>query len=170
MSTTTSKDELVQIIENERAQWDALVATATPEQMTSVPLTEDWTFRDLAAHLLAWREWGLERLEAAADNLPRPNPPYPPALESDDDINAWFHQRDLDRSALDVTSAFSSSFDRLKQIVANLSDAALSEPARFPYLDGEAIGPIIADGRFFEHIHEEHGPDIEVWRRRIQTA
>ena len=65
MSAIPPKEELLAIIDDEHAQWDALSEGATPEQMTSIPLAGDWTFRDLTAHLLAWREWGLDRLEAA---------------------------------------------------------------------------------------------------------
>ena len=170
MSPIPPKAELLAIIDDEHAQWDALTTGATPEQMSTIPLAGDWTFRDLTAHLLAWREWGLDRLEAAAANQPPPPRPFPAELDSVDAVNQYFHERDAHRSARALNSAFSASFDRLRDAVAGLSDDDLADPHKFPYLKGVALGASIGDRSFFEHIHDEHDPELEAWRRAIRGA
>lgn len=170
MLQTATKADLWQRIDDERGWWDSLVARATPEQMESIRISDDWAVRDLVAHLLSWWEWRLTRLNAAVNNEPKPNPPFPAGLESIDDKNAWFHQDKLNRSAHELTTTFSESFERLKGIVSNLPDEELADPARIPFLEGHALGPSIADGSFFEHVHEQHARDIQTWKARTQSA
>jgi hypothetical protein len=168
MTPIPPRDELLAIIDDEHAQWDALSVGSTPEQMTTIPLAGAWTFRDLTAHLLAWRQWGLDRLEAAAANQPPPPRPFPADLDSVDAVNLYFHERDAHRSVDELNSAFSASFDRLREIVTRLSDDALSDPHKVPYLKGVALGATIGDRSFFEHINNEHAPELEVWRKAIR--
>lgn len=169
MSPIPPKNELLAIVDREKAYWDSLIDGVPFDQMTNVPIEADWTFRDVTAHLLAWREWGLARLDAIARNQPLPKPPYPAAFGDDvDQINAWFHEQYRNRSAEDVTSAFSAAFDRLKDALSRFSEADLADPDKFPYLEGNSLGQLIADGRFFDHIHDEHGPAIEIWQKRVR--
>ena len=46
----------------------------------------EWTFKDLAAHLLGWRNRTIARLEAAAGRVEKPPAnPWPAELDDDDD-------------------------------------------------------------------------------------
>ena len=130
MQQTLTRNDTLQAVRDEREWWDAMVADTGRERMSSIRITEDWTLRDLIAHLLSWWEWRLTRLQASVNYEPKPEPPYPANLESIDEQNAWFHQQKLDRSAQDLTSAFSRSFDQLEQIVVGLSDDELADRYR----------------------------------------
>jgi hypothetical protein len=44
-----------------------------------------------------------------------------------------------------------------------LPDDALSDPNRFPWLEGDALAEAIVSGEFFSHLHEEHEPEIRRW-------
>jgi hypothetical protein len=140
-----------------------MVAETGPDKMDSIRITDDWTLRDLIAHLLSWWEWRLARLQAAVNREPRPDPPYPANLESIDEQNAWFHQQKLDRSANDLTSAFSSSFDQLEQIASGLSDGELADPHHILFLKGKSLADAITSGNFFEHTHVQHAAQVDVW-------
>jgi len=169
MQQTATKAQALQSIDEERKWWDSLVARTTLDQMESIQITGNWTIRAFAAHLLSWWEWRLTRLNAAANNEPKPNPPFPADLQSIDDINAWFHQDKLNRSAQELTSAFSQSFGQLKEVVSNLSDDELADPNRIPFLEGRALVPLIADRTFFEHVHVQHSREIEAWQNRTMS-
>src|SRR5919107_31720 len=52
------------------------------------------------------------------------------------------------------------SYARLAEIVQMLPDDAITDPDRFPWLEGNALGPQIVSGEFFSHLHEEHEPEI----------
>ena len=71
-----------------------------------------WTFKDLAAHLAAWRNYRIPMIEAAGRGAPMPPPPWPSGFADDDydEINAWFQERDAARSLDDVLGDYDGSF------------------------------------------------------------
>ncbi|TXG80194.1 MAG: DinB family protein, partial [Thermomicrobiales bacterium] len=90
------KHQLVEIIEEERTDWEALLADVDPDRIDEPGVNGNWSFRDVTAHLLAWRDGGIRLLEAEARGEPEPPTPWPAALTGDDEINAWLFQRDRD--------------------------------------------------------------------------
>ena len=77
MTETDARDRLVAHIRAERALWANLVNEIGEDRMTEPGPMGEWTFKDLASHLLAWRERTIARLEAAAEG--REEPPQPVA-------------------------------------------------------------------------------------------
>ena len=121
----------------------------------------EWTFKDLAAHLAAWRNYRIPMVEAAARGEPMPPPPWPTRLADDDydGINAWFQERDASRSLDDVLEDYDASFERLAAALEALPESVAHDPHGLPWMGGEAA----IDVDFTEHLHEEHMPAIRVW-------
>ena len=63
------------------------------DRMTEPGPMGAWTFKDLSAHLLGWRDRTIARLEAAAEGRTEPPAPWPAELDDDDSINAWIHEQ-----------------------------------------------------------------------------
>ncbi len=94
---------------------------------------------------------------------PEPPAPWPRELDTDDTINAWINERSRGRSLADVLADARASYDRLAAVVRALPEDALVDPNRFAWAEGNAIGPAIASGMFFGHLHDEHEPDVRAW-------
>ena len=122
-----------------------------------------WGMRENIAHITGWRARSLRRLEAAANGQPEPKPVWPATLSNDDEINDWIYEQNRERLLGEVVSESRESFARLGEIVQMLPDEALSDPAYFPWLEGQALGPAIVDGAFFGHWHEEHESEVRRW-------
>lgn len=163
MADTVSKIAVLEKVESEKAQWEALLAEVDENRVEEPGVVGDWAFKDVVAHLSAWRQWSLDRLEAASRADSSPSPPWPIALEADDEINAWIYETNHDRSANDVLRESRELFDRLRDIVQSFPEGDLSEPMRFEWMDGQSLGSAILDGSYFGHLHEEHEPDIRKW-------
>jgi hypothetical protein len=146
-------------IEGERAFWRNLVDEVGVDRMTEPGPMGEWTFKDLAGHLLGWRERTLGRLEAAVAGTAPPSPPWPADLEDDDRINDWIHERYRDRAVDDVLAGMDQSFERLAQSVAALPEDILTRPEALPWLGGEAF----AETDLFSHLHDEHMPSVRAW-------
>jgi hypothetical protein len=146
--------------------WRELVAEVGRDRMDEPGPMGEWTFRDLAAHLAAWRNLRIPVLEAAARNQPLPAPPWPPQLVDDDDRNDWFQERDRDRSLDDVLEDYDRSFDRLAAAIEALPESLAHDPNAMAWTGGEAV----VDLDFTEHLHVEHVPDIRAWLDRQGTA
>jgi hypothetical protein len=159
MTEPDRRAELIALIERERAWWRDLVDEIGEARMTEPGPMGEWTFKDMAAHLLGWRERTLGRLEAAAEGLEEPRPPWPAALEEDDSINAWIQERTSGQSVREVLDATDRSYDRLAQAVAALPEELLTRPDAFTWLGGESL----ADTNLFGHLHDEHMPSVRAW-------
>ena len=118
-----------------------------------------WTFKDLAAHLLGWRERSIARLQAVAAGQPDPPPPWPTWMDDDDTINGWIQERSDGRSTRDVLDAVDASYDALAAALGALPPEILDDPQGIPWLDGTAA----VDVDWLSHLHEEHLPSIREW-------
>jgi hypothetical protein len=157
-----SRDRLVAYIQAERAWWADLVEEIGEDRMTEPGPMGEWSFKDLAAHLLGWRDRTIARLEAAAAGREAPPAPWPQELVDDDSINAWIHERGRDRSVRDVLDDTDRSYERLATAITSLPEDLITRPDAFPWLEGEAL----ADRKLFGHLHDEHEPDIRAWLAR----
>jgi hypothetical protein len=168
--TAPSKGQVLAAIDRERDAWETLLAEVGEARMFEPGAMGDWTFKDLVAHITGWRARSLQRLEAAARGQREPPAPWPADLANDDEINDWIYEQNQERLLGEVVGESRESYARLAEIVQMLPDEALRDPQRFPWLEGEALGPAIAGGSFFGHFHEEHEPAIREWMRTRVTG
>jgi hypothetical protein len=163
MTDEDRRAALVDRIGEVRERWRRLVADVGPERLEEAGAMGDWTFKDVAAHLTAWRRRTVDRLEAAARGEPEPAPPWPASLGSDEDdpINAWIHDRTSDRPAAELLAEADSIYDDFIAAIRALPMDAVTDPRRFSWLEGEAL----ADSDFGGHL-DEHEPDVRAWLAR----
>ncbi|MDQ3549333.1 MAG: ClbS/DfsB family four-helix bundle protein [Chloroflexota bacterium] len=154
-----TRDELVQQIHDERTAWHALLAEIGEDRMEEPGPRGDWTFKDLAAHLLGWREQTIARIEAGPGG--NPPTPWPASLGTDDEINAWIHEQHRDRPLSDVLADEDRSYERFANLIATMPEDDLMTPDRFGFEGMEEKA--LVEGDFFGHLHEEHEPSIRAW-------
>jgi hypothetical protein len=150
---------VAEAVRTDREFWRALVDEVGRDRMNEPGPMGEWTFKDLTAHLAAWRNARIPMLDAVARGAPVPAPPWPADMADDDAINAWFQERDSARSLEDVLEDYDRSFDRLATVLEAMPD----DVARDPNAMSWAPGFMIVDTDFTEHLHEEHLPSIRAW-------
>lgn len=120
----------------------------------------EWTFKDMAAHLAAWRSTRIPMIEAVGRGEPVPAPPWPAAMTGDfDAINVWFYERDRDRQLDEVLAEYDGSFERLADSIEALPEAVAHDPNALPWAEGTAA----VDIAFTDHLHDDHLPDVRAW-------
>src|SRR3954462_1434477 len=99
-----------------------------------------WTFKDLTAHLAAWRNYRIPMIVAAGRGETVPAPPWPSDLAEDDYdlVNDWFRQRDEDRPLDDVLDDYDASFERLAVALESMPERIAHDPNGLPWMEGEA--------------------------------
>jgi hypothetical protein len=144
--------------------WRDLVDEVGRDRMNEPGPMGEWTFKDMAAHLAAWRNFRIPAIEAVARGEAVPAPPWPTELTEDDydAINAWIQERDRERSLDDVLDDYDGSFERLAQAIEALPETVAHDANGLPWMEGEAA----VDADFTEHLHGEHVPAVRAWLDR----
>ncbi len=150
---------VAEALRTDRQFWRVLVAEVGREHMDEPGPMGEWTFKDLAAHLAAWRNCRIPMIEAVGRGDPLPPAPWPAGMTDDDEINAWFQARDASRALDDVLDDYDQSFERLALAIEALPEDVARDPNALPW----APGYVVVDTDFTEHLHEEHLPSIRAW-------
>jgi hypothetical protein len=156
-----TRADQVAAIRADQQFWRDLAAEVGPERYAVPGAMGDWTFGDMAGHLLGWRNRTISRLEAAARGEAEPAPPWPPELDDDADINPWIREHDAGRSPEQLVADYDASYDRLIAAIASIPDELLTDPDALPWLEAPLV-----EVDFTEHLHEEHVPDVRAWLDR----
>ena len=151
--------DLVATCDRERQFWRDLVGEVKVERMNEPGPMGPWSFKDLAAHLLGWRDRTIARLEAAAEGREAPAPPWPSELRDDDPINTWFQERSDGRSVRAVLDDVDRSYERLANAIAALPEDLVTSRDAFSWMEGESL----TETKLFGHLHDEHMPSIRAW-------
>ena len=87
-----NKSELLNWLQEEYQQWQALLDQIGPARMDQPGVNGDWSVKDLVAHLAGWNRRLVDRVRAAGRGEPEPPPHWPTHLQTEDDINAWIYK------------------------------------------------------------------------------
>ena len=155
-----TRAEQIAVIRADQQFWRDLATEVGPARYPEPGPMGDWSFGDMAGHLVGWRNRTIARLEAAARGQADPPPPWPAELteldDDDDAINAWIHDQHAGRSAGQLVADYDASYDRLVWALEALPDAAFATVV-------EWLGEPLVNTDFTGHLHEEHVPSVRAW-------
>jgi hypothetical protein len=161
-----TKSEFLDDLKEENRQWESLLAQIGEARMDQPGAAGEWSIKDIVAHLAGWRKWTVLRLKAARAGVRDALPPWPPHLQTDDEINAWIYAENRERSVSDVLQESRQVFQQLLAALEALPEDELMEPNRFPWMEGIPMSA----AAFYAHFHEEHEPDMRFWLDRVNDA
>ena len=160
------KAELLRELQEEYQHWQALLDQIGPARMDQPGVAGAWSIKDIVAHLTGWRRRTVGRLQALQRGQPEPAPPWPPHLQTDDDINAWIYQSRQSYSVSEVLDESHQVFQQLLAVIESLPEDVLAEVHRLPWMEGQPFNA----AEFFAHFHEEHESDMRAWLTRVDQA
>src|SRR5262245_35763691 len=117
---TKTKADLIESIKADQRFWRDLVAEVGPDRFDEPGPMGEWTFGDLAGHLLGWRNRSIRRLQAGARGESEPADVWPAELDDDDRINDWIREQDSGRPGADLVADYDASYDRLAAVIGGL--------------------------------------------------
>src|SRR5690606_535345 len=84
-------------------RWEEVLASMSDEQITAPHLPSSWSIKDVIAHLWAWQQRSIARVEAALHDREPEFPKWPaefdPELEGEpDQLNAWIYETHREKS------------------------------------------------------------------------
>jgi hypothetical protein len=161
MSAMT-KDELLDVLEDERENLLEAIDGLSDEDLSEPSLDGSRSVKDILIHISAW-EAELIKLLWQAKQGQQPTTIHFSQVDVDAANQAWFeayHDRPLER----VLGDFAAVRKQTTKRVESLSEDDLTNPQRFPWLNGRPLAEWIA-GDSFEH-DAEHAAQIKAWRAK----
>ena len=162
--SSISKAQLINELKAEQAHWEALLAEIGEAHMTQPEVAGGWSIKDIVAHLTGWRWRSVARFQAVLRHEAAFSPPWPPHLETDDEINAWIYEANRDKSLSDVLQDSGDAFQQLVDTLEAFPETELLDPKRFGWTEDD----VPTGAAFFAHFHEEHEPDMRAWLGKIK--
>jgi len=160
-----NKSELLNWLQDEYQQWQALLEQIGPERMEQPGVNGHWSIKDLVAHLNGWQPRLIAHLQAAQRGEPEPPSPWSAHLQTVDEINAWIYETNRGRSLREVLDESHQLVQQLLAVIEGLPDEVRIEPEwRLVWL-GDKRYPA---GEFFDHFHDDHEPDVRAWLARVE--
>lgn len=155
-SSHMTPHDLLDRIRQGRAALAMLWGSLTAEQMVRRPgPQEDWSVKDLVAHIAWWESFILERVTDLINGA-RSEP-----AEHHDVLNARAYAQHKDSSLTEVLAAFDANWPRLEALIASLSDEQINTPAYYRTYDGVALLPILGAGTF--NHYPSHMTDLRAY-------
>jgi hypothetical protein len=163
----TKEDWLYQL-QDEFDRWENLLAGLDEAYIVARQLPSGLSIKDVIAHLWAWQQLSIARLEAAIDDRAPTYQLHPNALDPDveenlERINAWIHESNENRSWEDVHVDWQKGYQLLLDLAAAIPAQDLMAEGKYAWLHGQPLVAVL-DGSYDHHHNEHYGPLVQ-WLR-----
>ena len=153
--------EWIVLCREELGEWDKVLDGMSEAEIVAPDRVEKLSLKDTMAHLTAWQQITVARLEAGRDNREPVFAGWPPELdpvrESDNDrVNAWIYEKYRDQTWQSVHYEWRERFLHVLKLAEATPEAVLMEEGRFAWLKGYPLGAVLR-GTFYHH-HEHREP------------
>ena len=164
------KDHILAALREQFESWQEVLASMSEEEISTSQLPANWTVKDDVAHLWAWQQRTIARMEAALFNrepeLPQWLPEVNPDIEGNTDkVNAWLYETYRERPWHEVHQKWKKGFTRLLGLSQGIPEKDLLATGKYPWLRGAPLVAVLLGT--YDH-HQEHLEKLLAWRRERQ--
>jgi hypothetical protein len=165
------KKQIITTLREEFRRWEELLDGIDEEQITAPQLSGNWSIKDVIAHLWAWQQRSVARMEAAVHDKEPDFPPWPEEFDPEaegqpHELNAWIYESYREKPWPRVHEDWRVGFHRLLALGEEIPEENLLEPGRYTWLEGQPLSLVLLAS--CEH-HEEHRGWLVAWLGRRGT-
>ena len=152
------KQHMLSALREEFNQWENVLAGLSEAQLTTPHLPSTLSIKDEIAHLWAWQQRSIARMEAARLNREPEFPQWPATLDPDsedttDQINAWIYETNREQPWSTVYQQWRDGFLHLLEVGEAITERDLLDSSRYAWLNGYPLAFILVAS--YDH-HQEH--------------
>ena len=152
------KGHILSALREQLAAWKALLAGMSEAQLTQPLSGWDWSVKDNLAHLYAWQQRSIARLEAALNQREPVYPQWLPDLTPDtpgvnQKINAFLYETYRNWTWDEVYQSWCVGYLRLLSLGEVISERELLDSDRYAWLGGYSLADVLIGT--YDH-HQEH--------------
>lgn len=165
MEEKMNKEKLIEEIRVERQRLEKALEKISAQLMVTPGVMDDWTVKDLLAHITVWEKRMVRWLEQTVrDEVPEMLPPG----MTWDDIDQWneqTYQKHLNRDLDEVLAEFELSYPQALNAVQGISEEELIDPDRYAWRDGHPLCEMVAANTSWHY--KEHEVAITTWLKGL---
>lgn len=166
------KLHILTALREEYDHWVDLLGGLNEDQILTPLLPSDWTIQDNMAHLWAWQQRSVARVEAALLDRAPVFPLWPAHLNPEaeditDQINAWIYETNREKSWPTVYQDWQKGFQRFLEVSDEISERDLLDGDRYPWLSGSPLALVLLSS--YDH-HQEHFEKLIEWMQEHGKA
>ena len=158
------KEHILLALKEQFNSWEVLLAGLSEEQITTPHFDFDWSIKDVIAHLWAWQQISIARMEAGSHGR---EPEFPKRISEQEDweenanqTNAITYEMNHKKSWSEVHQNWRDGFLRFLESGEPISERDLLDTSRYPWLNGYSLALILIAS--YDH-HQEHYEKLTGW-------
>jgi hypothetical protein len=162
------KTQILNLLNQEFNRWDELLLSLPEEQITNRQLPSNLSIQDVIAHLWAWQQRSIARLQAGLQDKEPEFPTWPegfnPEIDDVDGINAWILETCREKPWSTVYADWKAGFLHFLELGQAIPEKDLLDPGRYAWMDGQPLSLVLTGS--YEHHHQDHLEPLLAWLRQ----
>jgi hypothetical protein len=159
------KDHIVAALREQFDGWEELLASLNEEQITAPHFDFDWSIKDVMAHLWAWQQISIARMEGGVHDREPEIRKWILNLGEDweedaDRVNALTFETNHEKSWSEIYQNWKNGFLRFLELGEEISERDLLDGDRYVWLKGYSLAFILVAS--YDH-HQEHLEKLLAW-------
>ncbi len=160
MTPSPSKSELLETIHRSWNELNEIIASLSAEQLIQSGAMDDWSLKDIMAHITAWEWLAMDRIHAAQTGEPLKYP----AIKGDsfvDAFNAEVYENNQAAPLPKVMEAFHKTHAEFIEQIEVLDAERLPQPLPFDWAGNLTFQVLIFSNTHWHYV--EHIEAVEKW-------
>ena len=159
------KDHILAALQEQFDSWEELLASLSDEQITAPHFDYNWSIKDVIAHLWAWQQISIARMESGVIDH---EPDYPKWIlnlgedweDNADLVNALTFETNHEKPWSEVHQNWKDGFLHFLELGNKISEKDVLDGDRYPWLKGYSLAFILVAS--YDH-HQEHFEKLVDW-------
>jgi hypothetical protein len=165
------KEHILTALREQFDSWEELLTSMDEEQITAPRFDYDWSIKDVMAHLWAWQQISIARMEGGLQDREPDFPKWITELDEDwednaDRVNALTFETNHEKSWSEVHQNWMEGLRRFLELGDKISEKDLLDGDRYLWLKGYSLAFILVAS--YDH-HQEHLEKLLDWLRKHDT-
>jgi Protein of unknown function (DUF1706). len=152
------KEHMLTALAEQLNKWEVLLSGLTEKEINTALTGSEWTLKDGMAHLMAWLQRSVAKLEAAQQKREPLYPQWAAGVkadtpEGDELMNAWLYEAHKHDAWEQVHLNWHDAYVRLLNLAQGFEERELLDSSRYPWLEGYSLADVLLGA--YDH-HAEH--------------
>lgn len=159
------KDHILAALRQQFDSWEELLASLSDDQVTTPQFELNWSIQDVMAHLWAWQQISIARMEGGVQDQEPEIPKWIADIGDDwednaDRVNALTFETYHEKPWSEVHQNWREGFLRFLKSGELISEKDMLDGSRYPWLKGHSLAFILVAS--YDH-HLEHLEKLMAW-------